>query len=205
MSDMLTRNEKMDRTKIFAGLLAVSLTSAALYAAPGMKADADGDKNVTKAEALAQADARFAKMDANGDGTLNSADRTAMAKKHFAEMDADKNGSINESEFMAAHEARLAARRDRHVQRMDKANADAGGERRERHVGGHGRSGMKMLALADTNGDKAVTQAEFRKAAETRFAKADTNNDGTISAAERKSMRKDRGDRPPPPTESGME
>ena len=65
--------------------------------------------------------------------------------------------------------------------------------------------GMKMLALADTNGDKAVTQAEFRKAAEARFAKADTDNDGTISAAERKSMRKDRWDRRPPPPESGAE
>lgn len=195
----------MDRTKIIAGLLAVSLTSAALYAAPGIKADADGDKNVTKAEALAQADARFAKMDANGDGTLNNADRTAMVKKHFAEMDADKNGSISESEFMAAHEARMAARRDRHVQRMGNATADAGGERRGRHFGDHGHGGMKMMALADANGDKAVTQAEFRKAAETRFAKADVNSDGTITAAERKAMRKDRPDRRPPPPESGME
>ena len=43
---------------------------------------------------------------------------------------------------------------------------------------------MKMLAMADTNGDKAVTKAEFRTAAEARFAKADTNSDGTISADE---------------------
>lgn len=201
----MIRIEKMDRTKIIATVLAASLTTAALYAAPGMKADADGDKNVTKTEALAQADARFAKMDANGDGTLNSADRTAMAKKHFAEMDSDKNGAISESEFLAAHEARIAERRDRHVQRAGQSNGDAKGHRPERHMGGHGRGGMKMLALADTNGDKAVTQAEFRKAAEARFAKADTDNDGTITAAERKSMRKDRWDRRPPPPESGAE
>lgn len=196
----------MDRTKIIATVVAASLTTAALYAAPGMKADADGDKNVTKAEVLAQADARFAKMDANGDGQLNSADRTAMAKKHFAEMDSDKNGAISENEFLAAHEARIAERRDRHAQRAGQSHADANGAHPERHMGGHGRGGgMKMLALADTNGDKAVTQAEFRKAAEARFAKADANNDGTISAAERKSMRKDRWDRRPPPPESGAE
>lgn len=195
----------MDRTKIIAAVLAASLTTAALYAAPGMKADADGDKIVTKTEALAQADARFAKMDVNGDGTLNSADRTAMAKKHFAEMDSDKNGAISETEFLAAHEARIAERRDRHVQRAGQSNDNAKGDRPEHHMGGHGRGGMKMLALADTNGDKAVTQAEFRKAAEARFAKADTDNDGTISSAERKSMRKDRWDRRPPPPESGAE
>jgi DNA-directed RNA polymerase subunit beta' len=49
----MIRIEKMDRTKIIAAVLAASLTTAALYAAPGMKADADGDKNVTKTEALA--------------------------------------------------------------------------------------------------------------------------------------------------------
>ena len=92
----------MNKTKIFSGLLAVSLTSAALYAAPGMKADANGDKAVTKTEAIAAADARFAKMDANNDGTLNEADKAAKVKKHFAEMDADKNGSINEAEFVCS-------------------------------------------------------------------------------------------------------
>jgi EF hand len=108
----------MSTTKIFSGLLAVTLTSAALYAAPGMTADANGDKAVTKTEALAAADAHFAKMDANGDGMLNEADKAAMVKKHFAEMDADKNGAINEAEFVAAHEARADKRDERHEMRM---------------------------------------------------------------------------------------
>lgn len=198
-------NEQMDRMKIIAGMLAASLTTAALYAAPGMKADANGDKTVTKTEALARADARFAKMDANGDGTLNSADRAAMVKKHFDKMDADKNGAISESEFIAAHEARMATRKVRHMNRMGQPNNEASGDRRAHRFDRHERGGMKMLMLADTNGDKAVTQAEFRTAAETRFARADANSDGTISAAERKSMRKDRADRRPPPPESGAE
>ena len=64
-------------------------------------------------------------------------------------------------------------------------------------MGGRGKGGgMKMLAMAGTNGDKSVTQAEFRAAAEARFAKADVNNDGTVTADERKvqhaAMRGDR-------------
>ena len=71
------------------------------------------------------------------------------------------------------------------------------GGHKGRHGGRHG-GGMKMLALADANGDKAVKKAEFRTAAEARFAKADTNSDGTISADERKAGRKGNwGHRPP--------
>jgi EF hand len=176
----------MTKTKILTGVLALSMASAALYAAPGMKADANSDNAVTKIEALAAADARFAKMDANHDGTLNEADKTAMVKKHFAEMDADKNGSISESEFVAAHEARADKREDRREMRMGRGGHEG---KMGRHGGGHG-GGMKMMAMADTNGDKAVSKAEFRAAAEARFAKADTNSDGTISADERKAQHK---------------
>lgn len=64
--------------------------------------------------------------------------------------------------------------------------------------GGKGGFGMKM---ADANGDKTITKAEFRAAAEARFAKADTNGDGTISADERKANhgKFKRGPRPPMP------
>jgi Ca2+-binding EF-hand superfamily protein len=171
----------MTKTKIIAGLLAMTAASAAIYAAPGMKADADGDKIVTKAEAVAAADARFAKMDANADGVLNEADKAAKVKAHFAKMDADQNGAISEAEFVAAHEMRAEKREDRREKRMGH------GGMMGRHGGHHG--GMKMLAIADTNGDKAVSQAEFRAVAEARFAKADANSDGTISAEERKAQR----------------
>lgn len=200
----------MNKTTLFSGLLAISLTSAALYAAPGMKVDTNGDKAVTKTEALAAADARFAKMDANADGKLDAADKTAMVKKHFAEMDADKNGAINEAEFVAAHEARMAKREDRREMRIGQAGPDGmehggRGGHKGRHGGKHG-GGMKMLAMADTNGDKAVTKAEFRTAAEARFAKADANSDDTISADEHKAGRKGNwGQRPamPAPAPAG--
>jgi hypothetical protein len=202
----------MNKTKIFSGLLAVSLASAALYAAPVMKADANGDKAVTKTEALAAADAHFAKMDANADGKLDAADKVAMVKKHFAEMDADKNGSINEAEFVAAHAAREANRDERREMHMGQGGPDdmergGPGGHKGRHGGKHS-GAMKMMAMADTNGDKAVTKAEFRTAAEARFAKADTNGDGTISADERTAGRKGNwGQRPempaPTPADAG--
>lgn len=174
----------MTKTKIIAGLLAMTAASAALYAAPGMKADADGDKIVTKAEMIAAADARFAKMDANADGILNEADKAAKVKARFAKMDADTSGTISEAEFLAAHEQRSDKREERRHKRMGPGGPDSKmGHRGNRH------GGMKMLAMADTNGDKAVSQSEFRAAAEARFAKVDANNDGTISPEERKAQR----------------
>lgn len=183
----------MKNAKIFAAVLAVSVTSAALYAAPG---DAPArDKTVTKAQMLAKADARFAKLDANADGLINEADKTAMLAKRFAAMDTDQNGSISQAEFMTANEARADKREDRREKRMGRGGAEG-------KMGRHG-GGMKMMARADSNGDKAISQAEFRAAAEARFAKADANNDGTISADERKANRGKWRDRPAAPADAG--
>ncbi len=185
----------MNKIKLISGLLAASLASAALYAAPGMNAAA-----VTKADALANADKMFAKMDVNNDGTLNQADRAAKMMQRFATLDADKNGSINEAEFVAAHEARMEKRADRREMRGERK----GGGHKGHRMGGRGGmgGGMKMLAMDDANGDKSVTRAEFRTAAEARFAKADTNNDGSISAEERKAQRQGKwGNRSAAPAE----
>ena len=153
----------MKKLSIYAGLMALSVTSAAaLYAAPG-KADQDGDRIVTKAEAMAAGDARFAKMDA------------------------DNNGTISQAEFMAIHEAGAERREDRREKRMERRGADM---REGRQGGRRGGGAMAMMARADTNGDKAVSQAEFRAAIEARFAKADTNQDGNITTEERQAGRK---------------
>jgi hypothetical protein len=181
--------------KYLAGLLAISATTAAVYAAPGMKADANGDKAVTKAEALAAADARFARMDANGDGALNEADKAARVAQRFAAMDSDKSGSLSQAEFVAAHEARAEKRGERLMRRQADGQQ---GKQRGRRAGG-----MKMLARADTNGDKAVSAAEFRAIAEARFDRVDTNRDGTISAEERQAQRGKWRNRAPAPGSAG--
>lgn len=174
----------MNKTAIFSGTLIASLASVAIYAAPGVKADANDDKALTKTEAMAAADARFAKLDANADGKLDQADKVAKVAQRFVQMDADKNGSLSRAEFVAAHEARAAKRADRREQRVGMRDGD--GPRQKGR-----RGGMKMLAMADSDGDKAISKAEFRNAAEARFTKADADKNGTVTAEERKGGRRD--------------
>lgn len=183
----------MKKLPLIAGISVALLSAIAVYAAPAVqtaKTDADGNGLVSKAEAMAAADARFAKMDVNKDGILNTADREAKVKQRFAEMDADKNGSINEAEFVAGHAKERGGR--------DMAMNDGGrhGKGRNHGNGRHGEDGgreggrgMKMLGLADTNNDQAVSAQEFRAAYAANFAKADSNNDGSISTLERIAMR----------------
>jgi hypothetical protein len=177
----------MKKLSLYAGLMVLSVTSAAaLHAAP-VKADADGNRAITKAEAMAAADARFAKIDVNGDGALNAADRTAMMAKLFVIMDTDKNGAISQSEFMAAHEAGVERRANRRERRMLRIGASMREERQRDRL-----RAMAMLARADTNKDKSVTQAEYRAAIDARFSKADANQDDSISIQERQGIRKTR-------------
>jgi len=177
----------MKKLSLYAGLMVLSVTStAALHAAP-VKADSDGNHIITKAEAMAAADARFAKIDVNGDGTLNAADRTAMMAKLFVMMDSDKNGAISQSEFMAAHEAGTERRADRRERRMERIGASMREGRQRGRVGT-----IAMMARADTNGDKAVSQAEYRAAIDARFSKADANQDDSLSIEERQAAHKKR-------------
>ena len=176
----------MNKLSIYAGLMILSVSSAGVLHAAPVKADADGNRIVTKAEAIAAAaDARFAKIDVNGDGTLNAADRTAMMAKHFAKMDNNGDGSISQSEFMAIHEAAAERRADRRKKRMERIGAGMLEGRQPRRLGA-----MVMMARADINGDKAVSQSEFRAAIDARFSKADANQDDSISIEETQAARK---------------
>lgn len=176
--------------------VALGAVAFALPTGPASKLDADGNGAVSKAEAMTAADAMFAKMDENGDGTLNMADREAKTKARFAEIDADKNGSVSEAEFVAAHKDRM--------DNWQAKRAERGGQGRHGHRRSHHGGGMALLKAADANNDMAVTMAEFRAAAETRFATADANKDGSLSAEEqrsaRKAMRGPRGDMQSPPS-----
>ena len=171
----------MTKSVIFGSMTALLLASAALNAAPGsgkMAVDSDGNGAVSKTEAMARADAMFAKMDANNDGTLNMADRAAKMKERFAKMDTDNSGTLSEAEFMAASGARTEKRAQRREMRSNRVSSRGNA------------GGMRRMKMADANNDQAISQSEFRAAAEVRFAKADSNNDGAISADERKAQRK---------------
>ncbi len=175
----------MNKLSIYAGLMILSVSSAEVLHAAPVKADEDGNRIVTKAEAIAAGDVRFAKIDVNGDGTLNAADRTAMMAKRFAIIDTNSDGSISQSEFMAIHEAGAERRADRRKKRMERIGAGMREGRQPRRLGA-----LVMMTRADINGDKAVSQAEFHAAIDARFSKADANQDDSISMKERQAARK---------------
>lgn len=169
---------------------------------PGWMGDANNDGNLTKAEAAAAAEARFARMDANNDGQLTKEDReAAMAKRQaerFAKMDANSDGSISRAEWDQANAERKA--------KWEARRASRGEEGRR---GGHwGKHRDRMAMRADTNNDKALSKAEFLAAATHRFERADADKNGVVTAAERQaqwSKHKGRGPMPMPEGEDAGE
>ena len=179
----------MKKITLFAGASALILAAAA-YAAPmagKMKMDADGNGSVTKSEATSVSDERFAKMDADSNGQIDQADKLARVKARFAKMDADNNGAVTEVEFVAAN----AARMEKRMQRKASDGDGRGGHRGGRHGRGGADGGVGKWGKADTNGDKAISRAEYDAAQQARFAAKDADNDGVITAEESKNARQE--------------
>lgn len=178
-----------------AAIFATLLGGSIVMAAPGNKADSNGDGILTKAEASSAASARFAKMDITGDGLINDADRDARAAQRFAKMDTDGDGTVSESEFSKARETRKAKREARRADRQAAGEERKAGERKGRGDKGASRGGGKgggkgMLRQADSNNDQAVSLAEFMAHSDARFAKMDANGDDQVTAEERKASRR---------------
>lgn len=183
--------------KISLFALGAALIAVPVLAAPGgAKGDTDGNGTLTRAEAQAHATQRFAKMDFNKDGKIDAADRTAkraeMQAKKFTALDTDGNGSISQAEWNNQGAERGAKRAERVAKR---AEAGEAGEGKRPGMRGDGKRGGRhamhggMMGKADTNGDKAISQAEFQTAALARFDAADANKDGQVTAEERKAQR----------------
>ncbi len=166
--------------------LGAALIAAPVLAAPG------GDRNTTqtRAEAQAKAAEMFARMDANRDGKLDTTDRaakrTAMQAKMFERLDADKDGNISKAEWDQHGADRAAKRAERGEKRAEAGEGKRGMRGHHGKRGGH--HGM-MVGKADTDGDKAISQAEFQTAALARFDAADANKDGQVTPEERKAQR----------------
>ncbi|UZW54997.1 calcium-binding protein [Sphingobium sp. JS3065] len=161
-----------------------------------MRADANKDGAVTKAELTAALEARFVRLDANKDGKIDQADRDIIRQQRlderFAALDTDRNGLISKAEFAAGHQGR-----DGMHDRMGKSGGMDG------RGWGHG---MRGGPGGEMKKDGAVTKAEFLAHPLARFDKADANHDGKVTADEMKAARqafrdgwKDRK-APPPPT-----
>lgn len=137
--------------------------------------DANGDHNITRAEAQSHADAKFARMDGNQDGRIDAADRAARQAEHFAMRDTNKDGSLSRDEFSAG--ANHGARAE-------------GAEGPHRMARGGGRNGGRMmLRMADANHDQVISRSEFAAAHLKRFEMADANKDGTLTREERQAAK----------------
>ncbi|MEI4507466.1 hypothetical protein WBQ88_11950 [Sphingopyxis sp. CCNWLW253] len=177
--------------KISLFTLAAALVAVPVLAAPG----ADSNPVQTRADAQARATQMFAKMDANKDGKLDATDRAAQRAerqaKRFASLDADGNGSISKAEW-DKHGADRAAKRAERGEKRAEAGEAGEGKRHHGMRGGHGKRGGHhgmMMGKADTDGDKAISQAEFQTAALARFDAADANKDGQVTVEERQAQR----------------
>jgi len=172
---------------------AAMLITGVAYAAPG-DATAKRDPNavITRADAQAQAQARFTRMDVNKDGKLDQADRdarrSAMQTRMFERLDTNKDGQISKAEFAAAKgpEGRRGGKEAR-GQEARGQEARAKGEGFGRHHGRHG--GMRGMRMADADKNGVITQAEFTQAALARFDRLDADKDGKVTPAERQAAR----------------
>lgn len=206
----------MMKTSLVALGAALAAFAGVAYAQQHMPPAGDpmGAATVTRAEAQAKAADMFARLDTNGDGKLDQADRDAMIGKRFDAMDTNHDGQLSKQEFIAAHQA---MHEERGMGGPGMGGPGMGGP--EGAMGGHpmghrmhGGIGDRMghmAAMADTNGDHAISRDEFLAAALKRFDAADTNHDGKVTPEERKAafragmkaMREHRMDHdmPPPP------
>lgn len=162
----------------------------------GVRADADNDGRLSRAEFVDARLARLTAIDADRDGSVSAEERQSgidtrrnqRASSRFEALDKDGNGSISREEFTTAREARgdRAERGGRHGMRQ---GGHRGGGRR-----GHG---GEWGPNAEARGPLSIAEVQTRLT--TQFARVDANSDGYITAEERaaahQSTREDRRER----------
>jgi Ca2+-binding EF-hand superfamily protein len=175
--------------------LTLTLSAAALALGAGAVAYAQTPERgmrgqeMTRAQAETMATKAFERADANGDGKIDAADREARHDARFARLDINNDGMLSKEEFLASHERRA----ERTAQGGEQADGKRPGKRGERmgHRGMRGMGhGMGMARNADSDGDGAVSQAEFADAALARFDAADADKNGTVTREERREAHK---------------
>lgn len=162
-----------------AAVLAV-LTAGSVLAqqapARGLRADANSDGRISRAEFVDGRIARLTAVDANRDGSVSAEERQSgvdtrrnqRASARFESLDKNGDGSISREEFTDTREIR----------------ADRGGHQgmrgmRAGHRGGAGR--------AEARGPVAIAEVQTRVAAQ--FDRLDADRDGFVTGEERRAGR----------------
>lgn len=177
----------MKKTLLIGGLAALTLAAGgAAFAqqtpdrpAGTMRADADGDGRISRAEFVGQRLQRLSAADANGDGSVTADEMRAAAQARtagradarFDRLDANNDGMVGRAEFDAVREAR--AERGPRAMRAHRG-----------HGQGHGQGRMNRM---EARGPMAIADAQART--EQAFARMDADNDGYVTAGERQSAR----------------
>jgi len=184
----------MNKTLVAAALAALTLAAGGAASArqspdrphaPGIRADADGDRRLSQAEFVGRRIERLAAADADRDGSvtrdeMRAVARTRMAQRadtRFDRLDADDDGVISKAEFDARGEHRAETRAERGPRR-----AHRGPHRRAVRAGRRADRGPVVIAAAQARAEAA-------------FARLDADNDGFVTAAERRAVRADRRER----------
>lgn len=183
----------MNRTLLVGGLAALVLAAAggAAFAQQalerpqvrGMRADADGDHRLSRAEFVGRRLERLTAADTDRNGSVTVEERRAAAQarvarradSRFDRLDADNDGMISKAEFDARREHRAEARADRGPRRAHRGFA-----------GRHARHIRRMEA----RGPVAIAEVQART--ESTFARLDADHDGYLIVAERRAARADR-------------
>ncbi len=196
----------MKKIALVSSAAALLAATAAIAQPHGMRADADGDGSLTRAELNAALDARFARADANGDGAIDQAERDAARAERrermrerraergrdgrrggrMARLDTNGDGVITRDEV--PHERGLAI-----FDRVD-TNGDGQIDQAERS---EARNRMRERRAEwranrpnpDANGDGLITRDELATLAFARFDRTDTNGDGVVTREERQAAR----------------
>ena len=162
----------MTKFTILAGTALLANAGLAVAQPGGARLDRDAD--ITRQQAAAHAEQRFAAMDADNDGRLTREEARQARSERWSERRQHRDERLAQltPEQRAAIEQRRAQRQEH--------RADRG----ERRGGGHGMRGSRMF------GEQGfVTREQMLEHAMARFDRLDLNRDGTLTAAERRQAR----------------
>ena len=151
---------------------------------PGLlRSDANRDGVITRAEATASADARFARFDADRDGSVT---RREQRQAKRAAREARRAQPVTAAEFQRKAQARFArldANRDGVLTAEERPQRRGMRGRGEGRMGeGGGERGMRGPGRGGPG--VAITAVQFRTRALARFDAVDANRDGRVDQAE---------------------